>query len=90
VRLPEALRPYGAWADVVVVLAAATAFGTCVSSIGCARGPCAPERLAELEAAYVAEMVAACQGYTRATCPSAGRIEAKYAEQRSGWVRCSK
>ena len=89
-RLPEAMRPFGAYIDVLIALAAATMLGTCLSLSGCTRGPCAPERLAELEAAYVAEMVAACQGYTRATCPSAGRIEAKYAEQRSGWVRCSK
>ena len=89
--LSEALRPLGPWLDVLAALTVAAAIGVVATlASGCRPSPCAPERLAEIEAAYVAEMLASCQGYTRATCPATSRIEAKYAEQRSGWVRCSK
>ena len=78
----------------LVMLLALRLFATIAAAAmlvsGCRPSPCAPEQLAEIEAAYVAEMLASCQGYTRATCPATSRIEAKYAEQRSGWVRCSK
>ena len=62
------------------------------AAIGCShaaqRPACAPERLAEIEAAYVSEVVFACEGYTLSTCPRYLEIRAHYDALRESWVQC--
>lgn len=50
--------------------------------------PCATQDLVTIEAAYVAEVVEACKGYTLRTCPSIQPIERRYADKREAWIRC--
>jgi len=50
---------------------------------------CSPEALALIEAAYVAEAVQECRGYTAETCPALPAIRAKYQLKRQEWVACS-
>lgn len=50
--------------------------------------PCRASELSKIEAAYVAEAVAACVGYTIDTCPDLPSIDAKYDRLRLQWVNC--
>lgn len=52
------------------------------------RPACSEQTLAQIEAAYVAEAVAACKGKTVETCPELPAIEKKYSTQREEWVSC--
>jgi hypothetical protein len=54
------------------------------------REPCGTEQLAAIEAAYIAEVVAACkrEGSKFDDCHARGEIERRYAELREEWVRC--
>lgn len=54
------------------------------------RAVCGPQQLASIEAAYVAEMLAACQGHTRQACPAAKGIEERAHGRREEWIRCAK
>lgn len=49
---------------------------------------CAPDVLAKLEAAYLAEAMTACVGKTVETCGALPAIEAKYAAKREEWIQC--
>lgn len=72
-------------AIIALSLAVLVAFG-CASAVQ--RPACAPERLAEIEAAYVTEVVFACEGYTLATCPRYLEIRDHYDALREEWVQC--
>jgi hypothetical protein len=52
------------------------------------RPACSPEYLAEIEAAYVAEAVAACRGQKVETCDALPEIRARYDALREEWVQC--
>ena len=52
------------------------------------RPACAPEALAAIEAAYVAEAIAACQGETEETCEALPAIREKYRAKREAWRTC--
>ena len=60
--------------------------------LGCSqaaqRPACSPEYLAEIEAAYVAEAVAACRGQQVETCDALPEIRARYDALREEWVQC--
>ena len=58
--------------------------------ISCASTPpaCTPEALAAIEVQYMAEVLAACQGYSFEECPARLEIESRYNEIRNEWVRC--
>ena len=68
----------------------------CVAMIGllgaCAASTpnpaCAEARLAEIEAAYVAEAVLACRGQEVETCEELPAIREKYDGLRKEWVQC--
>lgn len=55
-------------------------------------GPCAPEDLAKIEAAFVAEAVLTCRAEgakTIESCKAYPSIRAKYAAKREAWVKCN-
>lgn len=52
------------------------------------KAECSDDQLAKLEAAYIAEAVAACAGETYDTCSELPGIRAKYAEAREAWKEC--
>ena len=80
------------WATLVgSMLGIGFALGLVLSQGGCAhseRPQCSDAALAKIEAAYVAEAVQACAGYTYETCPVLPEIRRKYAEKRKEWIRC--
>jgi hypothetical protein len=49
---------------------------------------CAPEQLASIESAFVAEAVQACAGRTKDNCPALPSIEQKYRDKREEWIQC--
>ena len=49
---------------------------------------CNYDRLAEIEASYVEEVVAACFDQSYADCPARPAIDAKYDAIREQWVVC--
>jgi hypothetical protein len=49
---------------------------------------CAPERLAEIESAYVLEVLDACDGQQLETCAAWPDIRERYDAMREGWVQC--
>ena len=49
---------------------------------------CAEARLAEIEAAYVAEAVLACRGQDVETCKELPEIRERYDGLRKEWVQC--
>ena len=67
----------------------------CVAMIGllgaCAASQaqdCSEARLAEIEAAYVAEAVLACRGQDVETCEALPEIRERYDAMRKEWVQC--
>lgn len=52
------------------------------------RPPCKPEELARIDAAFVAEAVAACAGSRLEACAAYPAIKAKYAARREEWIAC--
>lgn len=78
--------PYGCFSLVLasLVVAVTMFFGGCVPE----RPACAPEALAKIEAAYIAEAVQACQGSTFETCPALPGIREKYRAKRAEWETC--
>lgn len=75
----------------LVVLAAFVAIATvpaCVPPPAERPPPCATQDLVTLEAAYVADAVAACKGRPMTACPELAPIEAKYHDKREEWIRC--
>jgi hypothetical protein len=46
---------------------------------GCAptREPCSPATLAAIESAYLADVLAQCEGYTLDTCPATPALKAR-------------
>lgn len=60
--------------------------------IGCSpaaqRPACAPERLAEIEASYITEVMFACEGKTLSTCERYLEIREHYDAIREEWVQC--
>lgn len=72
--------------DALVVL------GGCLLIYGAACAPerpaCAPAALAAVEAAYIAEAVDACKGFTFDTCPALPGIREKYRGKRAEWEHC--
>ena len=59
-------------------------FGACTPE----RPACAPGVLAGIEAAYIAEAVEACKGFTFDTCPTLPVIREKYRGKRAEWEHC--
>lgn len=56
---------------------------------GAERPACAPETLATLEAAYVAEVLSSCPGYkTPEECPAYPEIRARFQAKRAEWEQC--
>jgi hypothetical protein len=49
---------------------------------------CAPERLAEIESAYVLEVLEACDGQHLETCDEWPAIRDRYDALREEWVTC--
>lgn len=80
--------------DTLCVVAFVMAFATILIVLlsGCAKSneppACAPDQLAKIEAAYSAEVLAACAGQTYDSCAALPAIEAKYQQQREGWIQC--
>lgn len=74
----------------VVALLACT--GIILVFVACATAPpnpaCAPSKLAEIEAAYTAEMITRCKGFGFEACPDRAAVEAKYKEKRDAWSSC--
>lgn len=63
--------------------------GVSSCTLGCHERPaCQPATLAAIEAAYIAEAIQACRGYTAERCPALPTIDAKYSEQREAWIQC--
>lgn len=82
------MRRY-AWA--MLALFCAVAFVLVATESGCShneRPACSAQTLAELEALYLAEVLAACQGTTLEQCPEAARIEAAHQQRLEEWARC--
>lgn len=60
-------------------------------ALGCShteRPECSEAALAKIEAAYIAEAVARCQGSGYESCDAIGEIRAKYARLRDEWEAC--
>lgn len=75
----------------IVLAAAAATIVTAMLTMSCKpeRPACQPQRLAEIEAAYVAEAVAACRDAgTLEACAELPEIEARYAQKREEWIQC--
>lgn len=70
-----------------MVLAAVLAIA-CAPARHAPNPACSKERLAAIEAAFVAEAVTTCRGYTVTTCAELPKVEAKYQAQREEWVQC--
>lgn len=70
-----------------MVLAAVLAIA-CAPARHAPNPACSKERLAAIEAAFVAEAVTTCRGYTITTCAELPKVEAKYQAQREEWVQC--
>lgn len=89
-KLPEkpSTSPKPTTGAAALVLALALAPGM----VSCASGPtkpvCAPEQLAKIEVAFVAEATEACAGKTIDTCEALPAIREKYAAKRKEWVNC--
>lgn len=49
---------------------------------------CAPEALAKIQAAYMAEALNSCQGFTYDDCPALPALREKYGKQRAEWEAC--
>ena len=49
---------------------------------------CSPTRLAAIEAAYLDEVVTACEGEGFDECTARPEIERRYALEREEWARC--
>lgn len=60
--------------------------------LGCAspskRPACAPEELAKIEAAFIAEGAVVCRGQKYETCPELPALREKYDALRAEWERC--
>lgn len=56
----------------------------------CAPPPtlCGPEALDAIDAAYVAEAVARCEGYEPDECPALPEIRERHARLRDAWEGC--
>jgi hypothetical protein len=52
------------------------------------RAECSDAALAQIEAAYVAELLERCDGYHLDECPEREAIDAKYDALRKEWVQC--
>jgi hypothetical protein len=66
-------------------------FPAVVWAAACAAEParvCSAEGLAQIEAHYITEAVAACAGHTADACPALPAIKDKYKIIREDWVRC--
>lgn len=59
-----------------------------LAGCGPSKPACTPEQLAALEAAYVAEALAACRGFDYDTCPTLPALRVKYEAKRGAWIRC--
>lgn len=62
--------------------------GTAVACGAVQNPACSETNLAKLEANYIAEAVASCEGYTYSTCPALPAIRARYAAKRRDWIEC--
>jgi len=71
--------------DAAACVAMAGILGACAA--GQARD-CSEARLAEIEAAYVAEAVLACRGQEVETCDALPEIRERYDGLRKEWVQC--
>lgn len=71
--------------DIAACVAMVGLLGACAASQS---RDCSEARLAEIEAAYVAEAVAACRGQEIAECEALPAIRDKYDALREGWVQC--
>jgi len=66
------------------------ALATVLAACGPEKPACSPESLAALEAAYVRDVLAACEGHPEPeACPAFKAIEAEYEQKREEWVRCN-
>lgn len=59
-----------------------------MAGCGRERPACSAAQLTALEASYVRDVVAACEGYALSDCPDAPSIESRYARLREDWVQC--
>jgi hypothetical protein len=71
--------------DIGACLAMLGLVGSCMVS----HNPlCAPEKLAEIEARYIEEVVSVCAGQQLDSCHQWPAIRAKYDRQREAWASC--
>lgn len=73
----------------LLILALALALAAC-QPISAPHAPaaCSDAALIEIEARYIAEIVAACEGQSYDDCDARPAIDARYDRLRSEWVYC--
>jgi hypothetical protein len=81
------------WMKAIVLLLAAVIFtGLLILALGCGasqeRPACAPGKLAEIEARYIAEVLTVCNGQHFDTCTERLKVDKKYEAERQEWVQC--
>lgn len=72
----------------IAITTLALAFALALASCHPERPACSPAALAALEAAYLDEVVTACEGEGFDECAARPAIEARYALEREEWARC--
>lgn len=83
----KGVDPLVVWA---IIWAAVCALALAGLISGCREVPpaCAPEALGRIEAAYLADVVTKCKGFSYDACPVRAQLEETYAAKRAAWVAC--
>lgn len=68
--------------------ALALTLSACGASLHAQNGLCSNATLAEIEAAYIAEVLAKCDGQSFDDCLARKKIDEKYDTLRKEWVQC--
>lgn len=82
------------WMKMIVLLLAGIALtGLLTLALGgCGasqeRPACAPGKLAEIEARYIAEVLTVCNGQHFDTCTERLKVDKKYEAERKEWIEC--
>jgi hypothetical protein len=81
------------WLKAIVLLLAAIIFaGLLILALGCGasqeRPACAPGKLAEIEARYIAEVLEVCDGQHFDDCLERVKVDKKYDAERQEWIQC--